>query len=193
MGIIGNGIALLGGGVKIKSIQRGITSVPITGHYKIGTDVISTISPVNPIKTLVIFNGHKKIGSNGYTASVRLIDETHVGCAARHNPLSGSGNWDVDVHWTVVEFEDGVTVQRGVIAGDPSIGEPYAQSVSISPVDLSKSFAVYTGKAGTDTFGIYNAFELANADILTVYQRRFADSGSADHDTWMPWQVVEFE
>lgn len=185
MGIIGNGITL-SGGMGIKSIQRGVTSVPRSGHYSPAQEVDSIINQVDLTKAILVYGGQGETGSNvsgTYVSYARLKDATHVGCAVRSQ---GSDSSNIDVFWTVVEFEDGVEVQRGLAQSTGSA----VMEVSITPVDLAKSFVVHSGCTVIDQGSrVNNSLELIGSDQIRVRLSNGASSGT----TYVPWQVVEFE
>lgn len=184
MSIYGN-LLSLGGGMKIKSIQSGSTTCS-----RSGTEYSTSINRVDLTKSIIFHNGHVYSTNAAYSQAsyARLDTATSVTCRA-----DNSGNDpEMKVYWTVVEFEDGISVQRGLVSEAASPVGAYYADVSITAVDLTKAAVVGAGWCPTGSWAATDCgMYLRSAFYLRVYANAAYYSGGAR--MYVPWQVVEFK
>lgn len=129
------------GGVVIKSVQRGQTTIPINQ-----ATVNVTINAVDMSKTFVVcevtaqYTGAEEEGQT--TASVHLASSTQISVRR----VAGSSTQAVYVTWQVIEFVSGVSVQRGFTSTTSA-----STTVTISAVDMSKSVLLSSIRYGGST------------------------------------------
>lgn len=128
------------GGAKIRSVQYGVTDLPQTVAA-----VNVTISAVDLSKAIVLVTPiHAMTG----TVSISPADGCVMGVLLDSTTLQMSRvstRWAARARWTVIEFEgEGVSVQtvQGTLDSNPST------DITISPVDVNRSFAVLSWKGG---------------------------------------------
>jgi hypothetical protein len=94
----------------------------------------------------------------------------------------------VTISWQIIEFISGVTVQRGITSVNNA-----STNVTISTVDLTKSFAIVTlMSAGWASYNDYNYEECVKASLsssttlnLAIQTRTFSQT--------VAWQVIEYD
>lgn len=166
------GFSLLGGG--IKSVQRGKYTM---SNASSGTENI-TISPVDASKSIVLIS-YRVIG--GGTNNVRyvygrILDSTTLSLVRN----TGSSTVSVQVSWQVIEYDSSVTVQSGYLAISTA-----PQDVTVSAVDLSKSFLVASFATNWSSVSQAMFFRYHMLNNTTI---RFEDSETM----LISWYLVSF-
>lgn len=159
-----------GGGAKIESIQRGITTVEAAG-------LSVQITPVDISRAFVIaqsLNRAMYVSYNLFAAYV-LSSGNYV------NLSRGVDNVGFNVYWEVVEFASGVSVQHIEV----TMTNEATRSITISPVDPSRTFVVASCKtdySNTGYSGAYGAIAKAVlTDAQTITVTREAGSTTTAH------------
>lgn len=88
----------------------------------------------------------------------------------------------VTIKWQVFEFSSGVTVQHG------TSGNVGNTAVSISAVDLTKSFVIATGRNNGSQFGSDDGF---SANLTSTTNLQLVCTGSGHTEVF--WQVVQYD
>lgn len=155
----------------IKSIQRGSTTVN-------ATTVNVTISAIDLTKSVVMLSIYGRNNQNANVLAVAGALTTATNIAFYVN--TAALNYSV-VEWTVIEFNNVKSVQRG-----SNTTNVMASTFSISSVNPLKSilFASHT-TADIYTNGTYPSIALTNATTISVAQN---NSNSLN----IRWQVIEF-
>lgn len=153
-------------------IQRGTVSIT-------NTSVSVTIDPVCTAQSVLFFSVTTDDADPGDVAvGGELVDETTI-TFHRNNGAGATGL----ISWQVIEFESGVSVQRGSVSGFNAAGT----NVTISAVTLANSFvlvsAIREGTSWSSDDGI-----TAN---LSASTNIFIDVNAGTAGTAY-WQVVEY-
>ncbi|HBC94311.1 MAG TPA: hypothetical protein DCZ10_15790 [Pelotomaculum sp.] len=154
----------------IKSIQKGTVAVGVTSV---------TISAVDTAKSVTLYNfkpnGSKNLSINDPMGRVHL---------ANSNTLEVGGSCYSELYWMVIEFEEGVSVQRGM--ANPNNG-----AVTISSVNVNRSIPIFSGSDSSS--------ELEAGCVYAWYAGLYLSSGtqlSFRTDSLYPfylwWQVITF-
>lgn len=175
-----NVVGTLKEGAVIKSVQSGLTTITITGRSV-------DINAVSLDKSFLIFSTsggggdpreHAVHGSLSYYASENSSDRLRFENSYDTSPR------DILISWMVVEFEKGVSVQHGKY-NMPSDSEE--ETISISPVDVNKSFVIASSSGG----GLTDPRDKVAVDISSSTTLRFRQA-SIGNSTNIHWQVVTF-
>jgi hypothetical protein len=122
------------------SVQSGTTTIPI-GATATTQTVDVAITSVNTSSSILFFNyrGNSADAGDGQLRG-QLTSATNIQFV-RANDTSLTA---LTVQWYVAEFSSGVSVQRGTFSSVDTTGD-----VTISAVDLSKSFVLISGSVDT--------------------------------------------
>ena len=166
-------------GTKIKSIQVGISS--LASMHK--TERTATITSVTMSKSILLFD-YYCTGGNGGAAGTTIMgvltDSTTV-TFTRDYAISDN----IFIHWKVIEFEQGVTVQRGTTTFSTN-----TKNITVSSINIDKSYPIVTFKpSSTSTSGIYDRV----ASRLTSNTNLEVVAGSVTSGDAIAWQVVSFD
>ena len=167
-----------GGGAVIKSVQRG--SVTIDSSFTSASVTIPTIDPMKSV-LMITFTADSGVDDSGSSiCSCRISSPT--GLTFYRKSASGQ---QLLIKWQVIEYDSGVSVQRGTLSGT---GVSF--TASLSPVDITKSYVVaYNSPSGSNSGNIVKSqvsSSIASASSLAF--TRGIDSGVIDID----WQVVSY-
>ena len=166
------------GGAVIKSVQRG--SVTIGSSF---TSASVTVPTIDPMKSVLMMSFTTTGASNDFISSIcscRISSPTELTFYRKSAPVQ-----QLLIEWQVIEYDSGVSVQRGTLSGT---GVSFA--ASLSPVDITKSYVVaYNSPAGsTAAFIIKSQVNSRIASASSLAFTRDTDSGVIDID----WQVVSY-
>jgi hypothetical protein len=159
----------------MKSFQKGSTTSSANGTVTV------TIASVDPAKAFLLFStrhsSNRPVGSviRGRIASAttlefaRVTDETST----------------ITIQWHVVEYNCGVSVQRGATTLNAN-----TVNVAISGVSsLSHAFVTFSKTAiSTDT--TWDVNDSVIAELTTTSNLQFRAEGNGSHVAW--WQVIQF-
>lgn len=167
-----------GGGAVIKSVQRGSATLVTS------TSMSVVINAVDMSRSIVLISF-----SAGYSASADSPSSSV--CSARLASATslfiyrkGTSPQTILVSWQVIEYESGVSVQRGTIE---RAGTSF--STSISPVDVSKSYTVHTSAPeGSSAVVVQSQVYGGLGSSTALWFGRINDYGSISID----WQVVSY-
>lgn len=167
---------------KLGSIQSGTTV-----HNVDGT-ISEPITAVDPTEAFVVASLRSNSGEPA--DSTVLVELAGGGTAVDLTRSTDAGSPpSITVEWSVVEYQCGVTVQRGVVNGDGT-----AQlDVAITTVDAGSAFVLASTDADrtATSHGANDAFVARLADPSTVRIRTTGSTFSAQRT--FAWQVVEFD
>lgn len=145
-----------GGGLKIKSIQRGTITISS------GFTATATVNAVDLSKAVLFHNG----ATSGSTSScntpiIDLTDATTITATRDYDISTGT------VNYTLVEFEGLEKITMGTFAFDNS-----PSTLTIDEVDLGKTILLVNGKTGGGEFNTaaYYRLELTDATTITGYK-----------------------
>lgn len=161
------------GGV-IKSIQQFI--VPLTG-----TTTNIPMSSVDPSKTMITVSQKSTSSSAAYLGHAVLTSATNVAFYTRLDPTS-----IVTAYITVIEYESGVSVQRG-----RSLFSALSLNVNISSVDVTKSFINILGVGVGTATNTQVQHMLSGGTIISPTQITLS-KGTTTVQTYQSWEVVTF-
>lgn len=131
------------GGAKIKSVQYGTVSLDTTPK-----DItISTIDLSKSFAVCTVRTTYNDVGSAMDIAARVPVVSFPDSSTLRLAPILYGDN---TASWFVIEFLEGISVQRGITTIP---GGSYTRDVTISDIDLSKSFILYSYSANTSTAG----------------------------------------
>ena len=146
-----------GGGVKIKSIQRGTITIGSSG-----LTATATVNAVDLSKAVLFHNG----ATSGYSSTcnppiIELTDATTI--TATRGSASSTGK----VNYTLVEFEGLEKITMGTFAFDNS-----PSTLTIDEVDLDKTILLVNGKTGgpNSVVAAYYRLELTDATTITGHK-----------------------
>lgn len=161
-----------GGGIKIKSIQRG------TGN-PVGVAANITISPVDVSKSIVIVTMHT---SNASAAGTHIFMQGRLTSSTNLDIRSAAylATYTVYYEWQVIEFANVKSIQSGIVA----VGADAYATPTINSINTAKSalFFSYYSSAATSS-----GFTKGNITSSTTIQ--FLSKGGSN----VSWFVVEFE
>lgn len=167
------------------NVQSG-TATLATG----ATSTTATITSVDTSKSFVVATMGPTTPSpdvNQFTVNAELTNSTTL-------TFEGNTTGDArEIRWYVVEFSSGVSVQRSttVAADFTDTGAQYVANVTISAVDLSKTFVLQNGAfAGTN----FNSDDLIRNELTSTTNLQFScdDRASPNATPGIKWQVVEY-
>lgn len=161
-----------GGGSNVKSIQGGTISISLAQ-----TDV--TINQVSLSNSIVLVNWYSQgTQVRQFLISAELATSTRIRITV--NSFVGS----YQVSWTVIEFNNVKSIQRGTaLKGTASL------DVSISSVDLNKSI-LFASATSTET-GTSMADTSLNYYLSSQTNIVFKEFSPRDKS--IRWQVIEFK
>lgn len=173
-----NNLPTAGGGAVIKYVQRG--SVTIDSNL---TSASVTIPTIDPMKSVLMMSFTASSGSNDFNSSIcscRISSPTKL-TFYRQAALSQQ----LLIEWQVIEYDSGVSVQRGTLSGT---GVSF--TAPLSPVDITKSYVVaYNSPSGSiSAFIIKTQVNSRIASASSLVFTRTADLGAVNID----WQVVSY-
>lgn len=121
---------------KIKSVQHGLVTLAAGS-----TSVTAALSAVNMSKAFLIFDYY-------YGSNAENVDDTVIRGVITNSTLLTFDRWASNgaayISWHVIEFTEGITVQRGT--GAFSGAGTQTKTVTISAIDTTKSFIIATYK-----------------------------------------------
>lgn len=83
------------------------------------------------------------------------------------------------------------SVQRGILTIPEDVSEKYSTTITISPVNMSKSILIYNNGSGDKASYSYNStnpfLQLTSSTKITAQIGKYSY-----HATYTPWQVIEF-
>ena len=168
-----------GGGAVIKSVQRGSATLIINGNY---TSVV--INAVNMSSSIVLISFSAGSGASTDTPSSAVCSARLESATLLSISRFMSVSQQILVSWQVIEYESGVSVQRGTISNS---GVSF--STSISPVDVSKSYTVHTSAPyGTDATAVQAQVYGGLSSSTELKFSRLTDFGGIS----IYWQVVSY-
>ena len=125
-------------------------------------------------------------GANSMTQTHNPTSNRNAHLVASFAPAPGSSPIDIDIHWSVVEYSTGVSVQRG------SVNQTfYTVDVPITPVGSTSQAFVTWSKTPTATDGAWGSDDPLAGRLTSANNLRFdAGSTASSHVIW--WEVVEY-
>lgn len=175
-----------GGGAAIKSVQRGGNAMSSSL-----TTMDVTISAVDLTKAYVLIEIVSD--SNVYVPSQYMVSAKFTANNKLTFTRTGTSGGPVSFYWTVVEFESGVSVQRGSGSWVGYVGSPQnSNTINISSIAPSKSFVVLNYRTNTTSHEKHFTNLLVqnlNATNFAIYSPyAYNDNPSLVYE----WQVVTF-
>ncbi|TBR20045.1 hypothetical protein EPO66_00330, partial [bacterium] len=173
--------------VQIKSIQRGVVNFDT---WDISQSV--NITPVDMSKTIVLLQNTPGNSTNDqnffYTTQFESSSTIQINRAG-----AATSNASAAVAWQVIEFTDGVRVQRGI----SSIGQGITQKKIIlaSDTDFTKAIPIIQTQAPfTNTTATQELFLLPSFITEAPDQKLQLDrySATSTKTVQITWQVIEF-
>ena len=145
-----------GGGLKIKSIQRGTITISS------GLTATATVNAVDLSKAVLFHNGATSESAGGCNSPIiELTDATTITATRSYSTATGA------VNYTLVEFEglEKITMGTFEFTNSPS-------TLTIDEVDLGKTILLVNGKTGggNDAAAAYYRLELTDATTITGYK-----------------------
>ncbi len=153
-----------------------------------GTQVVTLGAAVDPSRSLLFTSlASDSVEPADSAVLARLASATQVELI-RQTDAAGPEN--IDVHWTVVEYGCGVTVQRGDLLGNGSA----TMDVTIAPVTLSTSFVITSAVSDrADSSHDGDDDHLAHLHDATTLRLSAPAGGTLPTDHRYGWQVVSFD
>lgn len=177
---LSDGVGSISSGAAIKNVQRGLATLAPANTF-----VNVSISPVDASKSFVRILGQKS-GYNALTSTMAKAALNSQGdtITFTRNQTDSS---QVDISWEVIEFEEGVQIQKGLI--DVSSNGSTTLYDSISSVDLSRCqlFYNYTTSRTDIPIGMWAG------DFYNEVQVRFRRWTSASGNFKIEWVVVQYD
>lgn len=164
-----------GGGSTIKSIQRGMV---VLGNNTSATATISSVKLSNSIIQLHIGGYYNSSEGYQYTSETLALGKFLDDATIEISRMSGSSTTAIQVYWTVIEFNNVKSIQKGDYTGCTSAG-----STTISQIDLNNSFLIYSSKAAD---GNYRPLAFLYSDTEIRFAIRTNGNGV------IHWTVIEF-
>jgi hypothetical protein len=168
-----------------------------TGSVTFGTSDLTktvdlTADPIADTSKTILFATHQQSATGGNAANSEFITHqvTDVNTLTFARNLVIGGSSAPVVEWTLIEFADGVLVQRGAIDMDTASGSPPNQvATRATAVDVSRTFVLASYRNGGSTFGgdDFPVWTLENSTTLRAYINVASTSSSA-----LEYQVVEY-
>ncbi len=179
-----------GGGVKLKSLQRGVTSLNSLASSSVA---ITTVDLSKAVLFLSNSNGYNSGRSQGQGINYGVYGVLSASSIALYDPGQyGSENIAKGIVWQVAELEGLKSVQRGVTTCNVTNATTTA---SITSVDRSKSILVvsasngYCPGASGDLMNIGGYAELSVNNLITFT----SPSAYGVAGLYFSWQVLEFK
>ncbi len=166
---------------RLNGIQKG-TASSVTA----GTTAVS-IAAVDPARSFLQFSVHSNSNEPSDSQVMgQLVDATTVHFERQTDAGSPP---PITIEWSVVEYACGVSVQRGVVAGDGTS----QIDTSISAIDPSSSF-VLASSVPESTATDFDSDDLAIAELVGTDTVRVRTSGAPlAAGRLSAWQVVTFD
>ncbi|MEP2671482.1 MAG: hypothetical protein ABJH04_20935, partial [Cyclobacteriaceae bacterium] len=142
-----------------------------------GASVSVPIEPVCMSNSFMVFSM-----SVDNTSPDNFLVGGEIASSASLNFERDGSTGTVTIKWQVFEFSSGVTVQHG---SSTNVGNT---AVSISSVDLTKSFVIATGRNNGSQYGSDDGF---SADLTTATNLQLVCTGSGHTEIF--WQVVQYD
>ncbi|MEM1333740.1 MAG: hypothetical protein AAGG08_09805, partial [Actinomycetota bacterium] len=151
-----------------------------------GTDSVA-ITAVDPARSFLLFSA----SSDDDDADQSMIRATlDSAISIRFDRDSGESTPSpLRVEWSVIEYDCGVSVQRGVVTS------PGASTIDVSlpaAVDTGSSFALVS-QAAAPNAGTYGRSELATVSLTSSTDLRIKASDTITAGVDLSWQVVTFD
>lgn len=148
----------------------------------------ATIAPVDPASAFLLFSVRSAAGDAAASMVVGRLSDATTLRFEQATPVGGSAA-PVAIEWSVVAYDCGVSVQRGLVGGD---GDEQLD-VAIAPVDPASSF-VLTSTAPAATGTPFGAGLLLSGELTGPANLRLEAAAGTVLDAQQPiaWQVVTF-
>ena len=174
-----NKLPAAGGGAVIKSVQRGSATIG-SGQSSISI----TISPIVMSKSVLTISYTANSGASTDVPSTAV-------CSGRIDSTNGvtfyratSATQQILIEWQLVEYDTGVSVQRGNISASGT-----SFSATIVPVDVSKSMVLsYCSPSGSSATSVQAQVMSRIESSISVGFSRPTNFGNISID----WQVVSY-
>jgi hypothetical protein len=176
-GIVNGGLNS-GGGAKIKSIQRGISTIGTST-----TSVVTSIANVN-LNNSVLKMSTRTNESNSDAFALALGTLTASNSITFQRNAS-SATTSVNIEWEVIEYEGGVKVQTGLV----NVGSVSSYNVTIPTIVVNKSilfFSYYTNTT-TNFFNQTNISGAITSSTNIAFNRNSSNAGML-----IRWYLLEF-
>lgn len=171
--------AVASGGAVIKAVQRYTTTLT-------GANLTKTVTLTTPVVLSKSFVRSLKIYTNSstatYGAGAQLVTAELTANSVVITRTTNNNSSDlIGISFEVVEFESGVSVQRGVTTVSTT-----SASIPIATIDPSKSFCESNFRGGgTQPYAYVGYIEALGASAITISREYFAQINIA-------WQVVTY-
>lgn len=166
---------------KIKSIQVGISRLA-SGNVD---EVTATITSVTMSKSILLFDYYCDEGDGGGGAAGTTVMGVLTNSTTVTFTRASTITDNIFIHWKVIEFEHGVTVQRGTTTFSTN-----TKNITVSSININKSYPIVTFKpSSTSTNGIYDRV----ASRLTSNTNLEVKAGGVISGDAIAWQVVSFD
>lgn len=164
----------IGGGSNIKSIQKGTFSINSASPYTV------SIAAVDMTKSILLFNHTNKNGVGGNEIVMgKILNSTQLEFTCY------TTNVYADVSWTVIEFNNVKSIQRGDITTTTG-----SFSQAITAVDLNKSILIVSSKYNMASISMQAMYLMSYFSSATAIAGGvFSGSGVT---IMIHYQVVEF-
>ncbi len=163
--------------MRLKSLQRG-TTVLAAGT----ASVTASIAAVDTTKTIVFINFSLSDASPGFGMVTRELTNATTLTFAR---LTATSSPAITIRWTVMEFDSGISVQRGFFLFD---GIETTHNVPISTIILANSFVSITSR---DTGTQYGDDDLYRAELTTTTNLAVSSTGVPATSSRVYWEIAE--
>ncbi len=177
------------------TIAASVNSAIVNGSFQSGTitNVINTSTatlsnPVDMTKSFVYCGARIQGSAAANMITCQLTSPTTVSVTSGQSSATGT-----TANWFVVEYASGVNVQRGTTnlsSGAAGVGNTF-QNVTISSINLSKSFVIVYSKTSTTSTALdeeRTVMGYFNNSTTLRLERQVSSTMS----TTIEWQVVEF-
>jgi len=174
----------------LKSIQSGTATLAAAN-----TSVTATINAVTTAKSILKYTHSGSGDRNGkhfMPVAGEINSTTQLTFRKAHDGGSGFGTpQNVTISWFVIEYESGVTVQRG---GTNAITSNTDKDVTISAITTAKSYPTTTWR-GSNNFGAGGeTMAVATFTSTTNLRLRTYRAGATDiTNHFCYWQVIQYD
>ena len=166
---------------QLGSVQHGQTVSSVDGTQ---TVAITAVDPTASFLTVSTRSASNQPADSMVQA--RLVDPTTIELTRR----TDGGPAPIVVDWSVVEYSCGLTVQRGVTAGN----DTNTLDIPISTVDTASSFVLLSSVgAATDTDFSGDSMAIAELTAATNLRLRTRAPSTVRSAASYAWQVVSFD
>lgn len=163
--------------MKIKSFQKGTTSLGAGSG-----STTATISVVVTANSVVFLSYSLSDASPQFgMISIELTNSTTLTFAR----LTAAASPAVTLRWNVIEFDSGVTVQRGTFTWS---GAETTHNTTITAVTTANTFADITSR---DAGSSYNDDDMYRAEITSTTNLATTSFAAPANTAIVKWQVVE--